>query len=247
MGNYAGVTFFLGNSLQNIEILNSTRSTTQNYPKLVRQALQQTCVARTISQRPNILKEWEYIIAYVLSAWVHSLASFSGFTPGHPKGCLLIAPKRGDSGCPCLPPNSSGILAWIPPLTQFGNIKHHLISKTRILETPKQPRPRTDVLPQWQRCTPLLSPLRCIWCLLACFLLGCLFAFFVCLLFLFVCSVNFHSKLYVCLFSCCTYNSLISRIIVHRLAVGARNFWHMENHREVTSRSPKKSSIQVMN
>ena len=36
-------------------------------PKLVQQALQ-TCVARTISQRPDILKQREYIIAYVLSA-----------------------------------------------------------------------------------------------------------------------------------------------------------------------------------
>ena len=33
-------------------------------PKLVRQALQ-TCAARTISQRPDILKQWEYMFAYM--------------------------------------------------------------------------------------------------------------------------------------------------------------------------------------
>ena len=51
-------TPFFGNSLQNIEILNNTCST----------AALQTCAARTISQRPDMLKQWEYVFAYVLSA-----------------------------------------------------------------------------------------------------------------------------------------------------------------------------------
>ena len=64
----------LSNSLQNIEILNNTCSTAQN---LSRRLCKPAQLELIISQRPDILKQWEYIFAYVLSAWVHPLGSFN--------------------------------------------------------------------------------------------------------------------------------------------------------------------------
>ena len=56
---------FLSNSLQNIEILNNTCSTAQNLSGRLCKPAQLELI---ISQRPDILKQWEYIFAYVLSA-----------------------------------------------------------------------------------------------------------------------------------------------------------------------------------